>query len=276
MDDRVNRKNETTLDREDLLNVLAVTQAGSVCQSAEQLRQVMISGVNSLVDCLFVAWTEIEIDRVACEARDGGTFEMSKDEETLEDLIPVFLRYLPEHPIISRFATNPVDNPISISDYLDRASFNAMDVYDNFYQLSNVEDQLCCGRITSGGVIFGVSVQRDSWGFTQRERELVGRVCDSLLPQYQRMMTHSRLTFIEMCTKNIATQAVEIGLSKRESEILALISTGKSNKQIADTTGISDGTVRKHLENCYLKLGVNNRVSAVLVALNRIRGTGSE
>jgi DNA-binding NarL/FixJ family response regulator len=52
-------------------------------------------------------------------------------------------------------------------------------------------------------------------------------------------------------------------LSAREREILALLSSGMSNKQIAHHLTISSNTVKFHLRTIYSKLGVRNRVQAM-------------
>ena len=71
----------------------------------------------------------------------------------------------------------------------------------------------------------------------------------------------------------IATRLAErIGgneLTAREFEVLKLIVAGKSNKQIGDDLGISEGTVKSHVNNILDKLGVTDRTQAVSVALKR-------
>ena len=57
------------------------------------------------------------------------------------------------------------------------------------------------------------------------------------------------------------------GLSRRESEILALLVQGLSNRQIADALYLSSETVKTHVRGLYRKLGVNNRVKAAAAAL---------
>ena len=58
-------------------------------------------------------------------------------------------------------------------------------------------------------------------------------------------------------------------LTAREFEVLKLIVSGKSNKQIGDDLGISEGTVKSHVNNILDKLGVTDRTQAVSVALKR-------
>ncbi|WP_377296499.1 response regulator [Rhizobium sp. SGZ-381] len=55
-------------------------------------------------------------------------------------------------------------------------------------------------------------------------------------------------------------------LTIRESEVLLWIAKGKSNKDIGDILGLSARTVNKHLEQIYVKLGVENRASAAVKA----------
>ena len=52
-------------------------------------------------------------------------------------------------------------------------------------------------------------------------------------------------------------------LTRREREILQLLSTGLSNQEIADKLVIAEGTLKRHIANLYQKLGVHNRTQAV-------------
>ena len=52
-------------------------------------------------------------------------------------------------------------------------------------------------------------------------------------------------------------------LTAREREVLELVAGGRTNAQIAEELFISAGTVRRHLENVFLKLGVHTRTAAV-------------
>ncbi len=54
------------------------------------------------------------------------------------------------------------------------------------------------------------------------------------------------------------------GLSERESEILALITQGKSNVEIAELVYLSINSIKTYIRSAYQKIGVNTRVEAVL------------
>lgn len=52
-------------------------------------------------------------------------------------------------------------------------------------------------------------------------------------------------------------------LTEREGQVLKLVATGMTNQQIADELVIARGTVKKHLDNIYAKLGVGSRTQAL-------------
>lgn len=60
----------------------------------------------------------------------------------------------------------------------------------------------------------------------------------------------------------IVTPLIE-NLTEREREVLHLVAQGKSDKQIAAALIVATGTVKRHLNNMYGKLGVNSRTQAL-------------
>jgi two-component system, NarL family, response regulator LiaR len=55
----------------------------------------------------------------------------------------------------------------------------------------------------------------------------------------------------------------QLGISKREYEVLELIARGLSNQEIADKLFLSGNTVKTHLSNLFLKLEVKRRTQAI-------------
>ena len=55
-------------------------------------------------------------------------------------------------------------------------------------------------------------------------------------------------------------------LTERETEILRLMAGGYSNKEIANSLGVAEGTIKNHVSNILSKMGVRDRTRAVLKA----------
>jgi len=58
-------------------------------------------------------------------------------------------------------------------------------------------------------------------------------------------------------------------LTSRELDVLKEIATGKRNKEIGAALSIAEDTVKMHVKNILMKLGVNDRTEAVTLALRR-------
>ena len=74
-------------------------------------------------------------------------------------------------------------------------------------------------------------------------------------------LTHN--LYIEM-THELHANALSKPLSRREKEVLTLVATGLSNVAISERLGITENTTDTILRRTFVKLGVKNRITAVL------------
>ncbi len=65
-------------------------------------------------------------------------------------------------------------------------------------------------------------------------------------------------------TQNVAPAVTVSDFTDRETEIIRLLTQGKSNKEIADTLYLTIGTVKNYISQIYMKIDVNDRANAVL------------
>jgi DNA-binding NarL/FixJ family response regulator len=61
------------------------------------------------------------------------------------------------------------------------------------------------------------------------------------------------------------------GLTPREAEVALWVAQGKSNAEIATILGATEGTIKKHLQNTFLKLGIENRNALTLRVLETVQ-----
>lgn len=113
--------------------------------------------------------------------------------------------------------------------------------------------------------VFGPKGTMAYFGLGTLEDQLDISDADMMELQFACLQTHNR--YIELA--HIDDETPIKRLSPRESEVLSLVAAGLSNNYIAERLNISENTVDTMLRRVFAKLGVNNRISAVL------RGIGS-
>jgi DNA-binding CsgD family transcriptional regulator len=64
----------------------------------------------------------------------------------------------------------------------------------------------------------------------------------------------------------------EVNLTERESELLALLPTGMTNRELGDHLYISENTIKTQLRSLFAKLDIRNRAQAVALAGSGILG----
>ena len=67
----------------------------------------------------------------------------------------------------------------------------------------------------------------------------------------------------------LVAHVTNVRLTTRELAVLRLLAAGKSNREIADALGISDGTVKIHVTHLFTKLEVTSRTEAIATAARR-------
>ncbi len=211
------------------------------------------------------------------QAPSGTDFLASISDEGIDvpAALAVFSRVAGEHPVIRHVAQTGDNRAVSISELIDQATFHALPLSQDFYAPQQTEDQLSVGYVETG-YLKGISINPCDWGFHDTEREALMQTARCVFPYY-RLLKNSeggakeQPPLIEMTINAIGTSAGILRLTPREAELLAEVARGRSNKQIAAQCAISEGTVRKHLENAFRTLGVTNRVGAVIESMQRLR-----
>lgn len=86
---------------------------------------------------------------------------------------------------------------------------------------------------------------------------------DQLVAAVRELMNGSPRTHID------APHGSQLSLTGRETDVLALVADGLTNRAVARKLGISEATVKTHLAHVYTKLGVLDRAAAVREAWER-------
>ena len=110
-------------------------------------------------------------------------------------------------------------------------------------------DSISVGFRSGADAVAQVFWDRRRQQFSDRDLAML----DLLMPVLQRHLRQAH------------TPHLPKSLSVQERRVMMRVANGLSNAEVAASLFLSPGTVSKHLENCYRKLGVNNRLAAVRV-----------
>lgn len=76
------------------------------------------------------------------------------------------------------------------------------------------------------------------------------------------------VTTLEQLREDAARPFRKFGLTPRESEIVAEIVKGMTNRELAEKLNISEDTIKRHLSNIFDKVGASHRLELVLFAIH--------
>jgi DNA-binding CsgD family transcriptional regulator len=146
-------------------------------------------------------------------------------------------------------------HPLRWSDLLSRREWHALDLYWEVCRSLDGEHELDLWLVTPEGVAGGFGFDSFDRDFSERDK----LVLETLQPHLVQLWRNAAARRRE--SRSLAA------LTPREREILTWVARGKSNREIAGVLYLAPGTIRKHLDNVYDKLGVTNRAGAVGYAL---------
>jgi len=240
-------KSVLALNRDDLAETFAERLAGAL--------STLVNSELAAVECF---------DRTAV-----WTGRLLGDPEGLvERYFPAFLRLGRTHPLFPSFLAGRLGRePVCLSDVTGQTSLRGSAIYAEFLRPLGVEYQMGVSVHLEDGSAEVLILSRSGVDFSPCERERLRAFLPHLRLSRRRLA--ARITQCKRVREDLSWMQREPGLTKRETDIVWWLARGKADKDIAEICGISERTVQKHCENIYRKLGVDGRIAAVVMALDR-------
>jgi DNA-binding CsgD family transcriptional regulator len=142
-----------------------------------------------------------------------------------------------------------------IPDFYSARQWHATGIYRDYFHPAGIEHELMMCLPASLGLPGGtgrsvrlIFFRGDGPDFSERDRGLLTLLRPHLHEAYRTAELRRRGT---------------PQLTRRQRELLQLVADGYTNAQVGRRLGVSEGTVRKHLENIYARLQVSSRTAAV-------------
>ena len=167
-------------------------------------------------------------------------------------------RYLADNPLYRQRRAQAT----SISDLLTHRQWQRTALYREAYAQVGQQDGLALDVDLGHGGMLTLNVTRASRGYTAAERTALTLLGPHAQAQWRRLCLQQRERMAAVNSLSPASPAADV-LSAREREVLQWVANGSTNTQIAEMLGLKAGTVKRHLENIYRKLGVVSRQDAL-------------
>ena len=158
-----------------------------------------------------------------------------------------------EHPFVQRQMEQGDFSAVRITDLVSPRRLRNSRLYSDWYRPHGVEVELEIGILESRTRTRDLVLDRESGDFSDRDVAVMELVRPHLARVHEVWRLRQALT---------ATDPAVAALTDREREVLELVAAGLTNAAIAERLWIARGTVKKHLDNIYGKLGVTNRTAA--------------
>lgn len=209
--------------------------------------------LNSLVPSDAIAWTSLNL--ASKRATIFGFPNDAPDEEVCEEL----LELTDDHPMmVSYWSERPhgLPAPRRLSDLVSDRQLRATRTYSLLLQPVNRIRQLTV-VVSEGPDYRSWTLNRTRTDFSDAELELVAHLQPTL-----QLLERAYGTDDRGLPRSVASEQSSL-LTTKETDVMRLVGRGLTAVGVARVLGISPRTVTKHLEHVYLKLGCNNRVSAL-------------
>jgi DNA-binding CsgD family transcriptional regulator len=227
----------------DFRAALEVVHVAAEANGPDPFPENVLAQLRRLIPCNVVSYGEYEPGRMGYRAASlwaGEPVGMYTDA-----ILNAYQALCDQYP-------HPPSHPAAIlrwSDALSRDALRRMQLYWEVMQPLGCEHVLTLWLRDGATVLGGFAFDRLHGDFRDRDLDLLKLI----LPHLVRLARRASDRW----------PAAAARLTPRERQILAWVARGKTNPEIAAVLQLAPGTVRKHLDNIYAKLGVPNRTAAV-------------
>ena len=236
------------LSQRDLRRVLDVVSAEAAASEVVEMPEQVLRGLTELIPCVavsFAVWDERTREVLTCHR-----VCLSDDPGWDDGMAELFWGGYGECVAVSGLAGLGEPEQVSVwQDFYTHRQFSGLRMSELFRRQGTYH-RMTVRLPPRGGLERRVQIgrERSDPGFDER---------DKLLLRLLRPHLTSIRDRIESDRHGAAL------LTTRQLELLRAVARGDSNRQIARHLGITEGTVRKHLEHIYRRLGVQSRTQAV-------------
>ena len=165
------------------------------------------------------------------------------------------------YPHWNEFIMAPYSMVFRQSDIITSAKWEKTRVFKDVWQPKGVYWGIFMSLIHKDVPLslIGIMREREADDFTARDLYIMNILKDSLERKFNSLAEDKTKRLSGTLSDRIVKSAANMGLTKREIEIVSLICGGKGSEEICQLLYITHATLSKHLSNIYAKTKVKNR-----------------
>jgi DNA-binding CsgD family transcriptional regulator/GAF domain-containing protein len=203
------------------------------------------------------------------------------------DSLEIFSSLVGEHPLITYHERTRDGTALRIADFMSQRELRATALYQDFYRHVGVDQQLAFTLPSAPSVVIGIAMSRLGVPFSERDKSLANLMRPHFARAFANAQTFTRLSEAAAAIGSdvpdligrlearpgaddiapvLGKRPEPLGaslLTDRQTQIVALVAEGLTDKEIAGQLGTSVRTVQKHLQHVYRRLGATTRAGAV-------------
>jgi len=212
-------------------------RALGACPTVERFAEESLLLLWAVIPCDGIGFNSID------ELRRKVDLFRSTDPEDETESDDEFWSYADELPICKGLPSGRA-GVVRTQDVISSRELRSSRIYAEVLHPQGVEYEMKLSFAGPAGRSRAMIFDRSDRPFSDRERDVVLLLAPHLSEVYGRLRRRRTLT-------------------ERESQVLDLVASGLTNREVASMLDVSPGTVRAHLEHVYAKLNVGTRTAAV-------------
>jgi DNA-binding CsgD family transcriptional regulator len=238
----------STISERDLRLLLDVVSPEATADEGPELPEQVMRGLADLIPCAAVSFFVMDTRRALVLA--DQELALANLPEESDELSALFFQAYWD--CMSCCYAERYDDHDRVTTWRD------------FYSDREYRNLLMGEYFTSLGIWHELLVTLPPQGGFERRLMLTREIGDVPFSERDRLLlTLLRPHLVTLRDRVEAVRRTVPVLTPRQVELLRRVAQGKTNRQVARDLGLSEGTVRKHLENIYARLEVNSRTEAV-------------
>jgi DNA-binding CsgD family transcriptional regulator len=220
-----------------------------------ELRLALVPALRTAVPSDYTSLNEI-----------GGNEVFSLTDPAIDpEYHETFAQLFDQNPLYQRLQRTRDGRAYRFSDVTTPAELHRTELYRRLYAPLGIEHQVAFTLPYNGERQIALTLNRCDRDFSDDERDLLNRARPYLIQAYRNAIAYTEQS--RGPNTQLTGALIEHGgLTARQAEVVRLIALGSSNRAVADTLGMSERTVQKHLQQAYRTLGVHTRSDAAAAA----------